>query len=222
MKEVQVVVFDKQPVISNKVIQMILTDVSEMFSSFKFNIECFNSFYLIKKALVKKTCDGKLMLAILDVQLKGEQNKTGIDLAKIIRNLKLNSKIIFHTSIDNRFQVLNIFENIKPEGYLVKSEIDYNQLKEAIFKTLSGETYYSDSVKLHLREAKLRKNDFDHLDYQILFELSKGVKTNKLPSILKTSLSTIESRKRKIAFVLGLNKVSSERLVEIAKKRKLV
>lgn len=223
MRKIDVCILEDEPLMCKKIFPILFQDISKGSLQFGFRVDCFLDYNSIRNRLIKKSVKGfNYDLAILDVGLVGLDTHTGLDIAILIRKLNPMTKIVFHTSIENRFEVLDIFNAVKPEGFLIKYETDYKSLKKAILEILSGKVYHSKTVMFFIKDSKKLTFELDDFDFKILFELSKGTKTNRLPALLGLSLSGIENRKRKIAFSLGMDTANSDKMVENAKKHKLI
>ncbi len=157
----------------------------------------------------------------LDVNLPEYSEKkifSGEDLALYIRKVSPDSKIIFLTMLSENFRLFNLVKNVNPEGLLVKSDVGSKDLKIAFQKVLLNKISYSNTV-LKLMQKQVT-NDFalDQFDRQILYQLSLGVQTKKLPEFIPLSLAAIEKRKKNLKDLFGLDKKGDLMLVKKAKQ----
>lgn len=138
-------------------------------------------------------------LVFLDISIpasKDGQFQSGEDLGALILKMFPEVKIIVITTYDNPLLLNNILFFISPKGFLNKGEVTTKILSEAIVKVLKGDTYYSTSILNLLHKNLSSKIYLDAKDKQILYELSKGVKTIDLKSTIPLSQGGIEKRKR--------------------------
>ncbi len=129
-----------------------------------------------------------------------EQEKihNGDDLAILARRNFPETKIVILTSHAQAFVLYNIVKEINPDGLLVKSDFDAEQLLEAVRRILAGEIFYSNTVRQNIRELSARNAYLDNYNRQIITLLSKGIKTKSLPDYLPLSISAIDKRKVQI------------------------
>ncbi|MDX1718562.1 MAG: response regulator [Salegentibacter mishustinae] len=157
----------------------------------------------------------------LDVNLPEYPAKkifSGEDLALYIRKVSKGSKIIFLTMLSENFRLYNLVKNVNPEGLLVKSDVGSKDLKIAFQEVLQNKISYSNTV-LRLMQKQVT-NDFalDQFDRQILYQLSLGIQTKKLPEVIPLSLAAIEKRKRHLKDLFGLDKEGDLILLQKAKQ----
>lgn len=159
--------------------------------------------------------------AFLDIRLPpytAKQINTGLDLAKLIRSYFPLCKIILLTMHSESVIVNNAIQEINPEGFILKNDIDSKSFKEAYQCIINGETFYSATIQKVRKEFLIEKLDFDAIDYQILALLAQKVKIKDMPIHLNLSLSTIEKRKVHIKNVLLKDKGGSKEIVAEAKR----
>lgn len=189
----------------NKVVLQTANDLQKAYDKINISLNTGNLFDLI----------------FLDVNLPeyAEQKiYSGEDLALYIRKVSSSSKIIFLTMLNENFRLYNLMKNVGPEGLLVKSDVGSKDLKTAFKDVLSNKVSYSDTVLKLMR--KQLTNDFalDQFDRQILFQLSLGVQTKKLPEVIPLSLAAIEKRKRNLKDLFELDKEGDLILIMKAKQ----
>ncbi|MBZ9632457.1 response regulator [Salegentibacter sp. LM13S] len=161
-------------------------------------------------------------IIFLDINLPEypeEKIYSGEDLALFIRKVSPHSKIIFLTMHNENFRLYNIVKNINPEGLLIKSDVASKDLMDAFNDVLAGRISYSDTVLKFMRNEITNEFTLDQYDREIIFQLSKGVQTKKLPEVIPLSLAAIEKRKRQLKDIFGIEKEGD--LVLINKARQL-
>ncbi len=122
---------------------------------------------ITERYVSQKTFDA----AFLDISLPpytAKEINTGLDLAKLIRSYFPLCKIILLTMHSESVIVNNAIQEINPEGFVLKNDIDSNSFKEAYQFIMNGETFYTATIQKVRNEFLAEKLDFDAIDYQIL------------------------------------------------------
>ncbi|WP_318343383.1 hypothetical protein [Flagellimonas baculiformis] len=164
----------------------------------------------------------KLHLALLDFRLGVNSSATGLDLAKSLKVSDSEAKIIFLTSISDKYHYYTIFKEINPEGFIIKSELGFNEIESAFRKVIAGETFFSPTIQNFLRKEMSVPKEIEDVDRQLLFLLSRGAGTRDLSEKLKLSPSGIEWRKRRLANLFGLDTGQTHALIETARTKGLL
>ena len=164
-------------------------------------------------------------LTLIDVNLPASKDgkiTSGEDVASIVKELHPEAKIIILTmhSEDNRIH--NIFQNINPQGFLIKSDLSSKELLRAVEDVLDGKSYFSDTVNNHFRKMVSNNFTLDQKNLQILYHLSRGIQTNNLGNYIGLSLSAIEKRKNHIKELFDIKSANDEMLIEEARNRGFV
>jgi DNA-binding NarL/FixJ family response regulator len=160
-------------------------------------------------------------LALLDINLPAykEFNITnGIDLALLIREKFTNCKIVLLTMHSEPLTVDKIIKRIKPEGFISKSDINFELFPIICKKIIEGDTFRSTTITTSQRELFKHNINWDKHDNEILILIYQGVKTVNLPDYIPLSMSAIEKRKANIKDQLLKGKGSDKDLIEKAKK----
>ncbi len=138
-------------------------------------------------------------LVLLDISLPPSKNglfQSGEDLGRLILKKYPETKIIVITSFHDPLVLNNILHTISPKGFLFRGDVSSRILSAAILKVLKGDTYYSTLILNLIQKNLSSKIILDAMDKQILYELSKGVKTVDLKNTIPLSQAGIEKRKR--------------------------
>ncbi len=146
-------------------------------------------------------------IIFLDISLPPSESLkifSGEDLGLKIREFSPTSKIIILTMYNENFRIYNILKSISPEGLLIKSDVSPQELYRAFRMVLLDKLYYSNTVKVLMRRQFANDFVLDDLDRNILFQLSKGVRTKDLIRFIPLSLAAIEKRKRAIKEILDV------------------
>ncbi len=170
---------------------------------------------------VQKLQRHRVQIVLLDLQLPVSKNGRficGEDLGLLIRKESPNTKIIVLTSINELTRIFNIINEIDPDGFMIKSDIESDDLKNAIKHVLKGQKFYSKSIKGYTKKAIANDVIIDDFDRLILYHLSMGEKTKDLTKFIPLSTRAIEVRKTKLKVLLDISNDNSFNLVKSAKK----
>ncbi|WP_426094732.1 response regulator [Flavobacterium sp. DSR2-3-3] len=163
----------------------------------------------------------KIDFALLDISLPPYIDfniNNGIDLAILIREKFANCKIVLLTMHSEPLIVDKIIKQIKPEGFISKSDINFELFPIICKKIIEGDIFRSNTI-IESQRALFKKNtNWDNHDNQILILISQGVKTVNLPNYIPLSMSAIEKRKANIKDQLLKGKGSDKDLIGKAKK----
>lgn len=160
-------------------------------------------------------------LALLDISLppyKAFNIENGIDLASLIRKKFAYCKIVLLTMHSEPLTVNTVIKEINPEGFVSKSDINFELFPIICKKIMDGDTFRSQTI-LESQQELFKKNiNWDKHDTQILILISQGIKTVNLPDYIPLSMSAIEKRKANIKEQLLMGKGSDSDLIAKAKK----
>ncbi len=163
-------------------------------------------------------------LAILDLGLPHYVEKnlySGEDLAKIIRKRTPFTKIVFISGLCNSMQLISIFQNINPEGFLEKCDVKNEDFANMIRNILNGETFIGEFIKKLKIELLENENYFDFYNIQIIKLISQGIKTKDIPNHIPLTLSAVHKRKQKIKKTLNIESGNDMDIIIEAQKRKI-
>lgn len=179
---------------------------------------CDSAFDKIKASA---TNDNPYDIVFLDIKLPPSTNGliiSGEDLGIKTKELTPNTKVVILTMFNNNFRIHNILKNVNPDGFLVKSDVTSDELTRAFHVILNDPPYYSHTVTKLLRTRIINDVVLDDIDRNILFHLSKGIKTKNLTAHIPLSLAAIEKRKRHLKEIFQVEKKGDESLLEEARK----
>jgi DNA-binding NarL/FixJ family response regulator len=160
-------------------------------------------------------------LALIDINLPPCEKfniNNGIDLALLIREKFINCKIVILTMHSEHLTVDKIIKKIQPEGFISKSDINFESFPSICKKIIDGDLFQSQTIIESQRKLFKKNINWDIHDNQILTLISEGVKTINLPNHIPLSMSAIEKRKANIKGQLLMGKGSDKDLVRKAKK----
>ncbi|MBW8201227.1 response regulator [Flagellimonas abyssi] len=218
MEPKRVLIVEDEPLTCHA-LKLALDDISQKDPGPEFEVAIYHTYGEAQDLI---SSNNMVNLALLDFRLGPDTSATGFDLAKLLRASATNAKIIFLTSISDRHQYYTIFREINPEGFIIKSELDFKGIEGALTRVISGETYFSPSIQDFLRKEMSIPKEVEDVDRQLLFLLSKGAGTRDLSEELKMSPSGIEWRKRRLARLFGLESGQTLPLIESAKTKGLL
>ena len=164
-------------------------------------------------------------VAFFDISMPEYAEKgiySGEDLASLIKTEMPNCKVILLTMHTELLKINNIIKNINPNGLIIKNDLTFDELIFAFDKIINNESYYSQTVIKLVGQAQYNNIELDAFDKQILFHLSKGVKTKDLPQYIPLSLSAIEKRKLSIREILEVKGGTDIYLINEAKTKGVI
>ena len=140
-------------------------------------------------------------LVLLDINIPASKDKKilcGEDLGMELKGIFPNVKIIVFTSHNNNYRLNNILKSLNPEGFIIKSDIDFQKLLDALNSVIMDLPYYSKAILQLMRRHMINDFSLDKIDRQLLYQLSKGAKMKHLTKVIPLSKSAIELRKRNL------------------------
>ncbi len=221
-KSIQVLIIEDHPLIVEAYFKA-FDIISKKLSGFNFNIttveDCSRAEVKIENSIKENSIYD---LVLLDIRLPSKDDSTihsGEDIGVLITEKSPNSKIIISTTLNDNFRVYNIMKNINPDGFLIKNDINSEEILEAIEKVLNETPYFSKTVLKYLRNQF--SNDFvlDQFDRQILYELSLGTKMKDMPNTIALSLPSIEKRKKNLKELFNIESSEDRELILVAKEK---
>lgn len=121
---------------------------------------------------------------------------SGEDVGRKIREVSPDSKLAVLTMFAENLRLLTIFKNLKPEAFMVKSDVSSSEFLEAFDNMLQGRSYSSQTVQDLMRKQIVNDYDITKTDREILLHLSKGLKSKDIPKVVPLSLASVEKRKK--------------------------
>jgi len=160
-------------------------------------------------------------LVLLNIDVPVSNTKTLIsaeDIALTLKDKFPKVKTIVLAAYCNNLKINTILTSFNPDSLLIKSDIDFKELVNAIDTVLMDTPYYSKTVLQLLRRRV--SNDFvlDKVDKLILYHLSRGAKTKDLPNLINLSKGGVERRKRHLKEVFNIEKGDDQKLLQCAEK----
>jgi DNA-binding NarL/FixJ family response regulator len=155
-------------------------------------------------------------LVISDIKLP---EKSGLDLAKEVKRLKPNIKVILLSQYSNKEYVSNGLKN-GIDGYLIKST-GVNDLLKAISAVLNGKQYLCRESSQMMALAKFEPNsELSERELEILKLIAEGVKGKNIADRLNIHIATVDYHKKNLRLKLGVT--STTDLARIAFKMGII
>ncbi|MFE3872161.1 response regulator [Flavobacterium sp. ZS1P70] len=218
-----ILIVDDHPMTVDSYINLLSeNDFNENKPNFIKSYDCENAY---NKIIYYSKQNINIDFALLDISLPpyNEFNiNNGVDLALLIRKKFKNCKIVLLTMHSEPLKVDRIIKELKPEGFISKSDINFEIFPIICKKIIAGDIFYSKTIMESQRELFKKNINWDNHDNQILILISQGVKTVNLPNYIPLSMSAIEKRKANIKEQLLLGKGSDKDLIGKAKKLGLI
>lgn len=199
-KTINVLIVEDAPIII-EAWEAAFEHLSENQSRFKFKIKtatnCDDAQAEIRKAITSIPFD----LVLLDINIPASSDQTllsGEDLGVVLKETFPKIKIMVFTSHYNNYRLNSILKSLNPDGFIIKCEITFKTLLEALISVLDDLPYYSKTVLQLMRRHIISDFTLDRIDRQLLYHLSKGSKMKHLTEVILLSKSALELRKRNL------------------------
>ena len=147
---------------------------------------------------------------------------SGEDLILIVKKWQPNAKVVVLTSHCESIVLFKILKECNPDGILIKSDFQAQELIVAFDAIIQGGKYFSETVTTHQKSWSEKSKVMDSYNRQILSLLSQGVKTKNIPDLLHLSKSAIDKRKAILKQLLGIDKGNDEDILKEARKQGLI
>ena len=206
---------------------LLLDDHPSVTSSYKNGIDGLNLSFPYKTAFCHtlEECYSRIFIEkkipdfiIIDLSMPAylkEKINDGFDLAQLIRDNFSKTKIIISTMHTSPLYIYSIIEKIKPEGFFIKSDLDFDEISKALQIVISGDFYYTKIVKDILTNMKKHFFCEDELNRNIMILTSKRYTNKEIGQFLKISESTIEKRKSVLKQHLGIDGSNDRKMTEV-------
>ena len=175
--------------------------------------------------IITTSRDTPFDIAFFDISMPAYEEKgihSGEDLAMLIKEVMPNCKVILLTMHTELLKINSIIKIINPNGLIIKNDLTFDELLVAFDKILKNDHYYSQTVVRLISQSQQDNFDVDPFDKQILYHLSKGIKTKDIPSYVPLSLSAVEKRKLNLKEMLDVKGSSDVELITEAKNKGLI
>ena len=144
---------------------------------------------------------------------------SGEDIGIRIKQLLPDCKIIIATTFNDNYRIQVILKNVNPDGFLIKNDINKDELVTSIKTVLDNSPYYSKSVLELFRQQSSVDYRLDKIDRQLLYEMSIGTKMKELPNIIPMSMTGLEKRKKHLKVIFDVEDNDDRELILKAKEK---
>jgi DNA-binding NarL/FixJ family response regulator len=144
---------------------------------------------------------------------------SGEDVGIKIRQVLPKCKIIVATTFNDNYRIQVILKNVNPDGFLIKNDINKDELVTSIQTILDNSPYYSKSVLELFRKQSSIDYKLDKIDRQLLYEMSIGTKMKDLPNIIPMSMAGLEKRKKQLKELFKVQDNDDRELILKAKEK---
>ena len=193
------------------------------FPDFKIEMSMANTFNLGKEMILDSAKSNTFYdILLLDIQLSSIKEgyaRTGEDLGIYAREVSPDSKIVFLSSFSDNYRINSIMNTVNPEGYMVKTDINEDALREMVETVLTEPPYYTKKAMIAIRNKMSSDIYLDDNDKKLLYYLSIGTKTKDMIEYVSLSLPGIENRKRQLKEIFGVGKENDYALINAAREK---
>ena len=168
--------------------------------------------YSCEEAYYKLQNTTHFELALIDFGLPTFLDKdiaSGSDLAKVIKQLHPECKIIIITAHTEVLLVYEIFKHTQTEGLIIKNDLTPENLPIAVLKVLDGAKFHSASVTKVIQEIWKKDLMVDDTNREILMYLARGYKIKDIERSTLHSMSTVQRRIAQMKDVFNVTEETS-------------
>lgn len=217
-----ILVVDDHPINVDAYVNLINSNSSKEEIIFHKAKDCFTSLKIVNQL---EKSNSPLDVALIDINIpeyREEKLLSGTDIALLIRNSFPDCIIIMLTMHTEPLILINVLEQVKPEGFISKNDIDFETFPDIFYNIINLEDYYSSSINNSIQSLLRQTIKWDEFDTQIVLLLNKGIQTKDLPQHINLSLSSIEKRKAALKRQILDQKASDNDLIKKCKVLKLI
>jgi DNA-binding NarL/FixJ family response regulator len=172
--------------------------------------------------ITKASKNNGIDIIFLDISLPPSTDGkilSGEDIGIKIKQLLPKCKIIVATTFNDNYRIQVILKNVNPNGFLIKNDINKDELVTSIKTVLDNSPYYSKSVLELFRKQSSVDYQLDKIDRQLLYEMSIGTKMKELPNVIPMSMTGLEKRKKHLKIIFDVDEGDDRALVLKAKEK---
>jgi DNA-binding NarL/FixJ family response regulator len=220
-KKYNVLIIDDHPIIADaykSAFEFISSENNKIEFKIEIAINCDEAILKITEATKKNGID----IVFLDISIPPSSDGkilSGEDLGVSIKKMLPNCKIIVATTFNDNYRIQVILKNVNPDGFLIKNDVNKEELVTSIKTVLEGTPYYSKSVLELFRKQSSTDYKLDKIDRQLLYEMSIGTKMKDLPNIIPMSMAGLEKRKKNLKELFKVRDNDDRELILKAKEK---
>lgn len=217
-KELNILMIDDHPIILEGYKKILLDNRSEVV---EMTIDTANSCDEAN-AKIESSLKGKAYdICFLDIGLPPSKDReflSGEDIGKKIRKHSPNSQLAVLTMFVENLRLLTIFKNLRPDAFMVKSDVSSKEFLQAFDNMLEGKTYSSQTIQDLMRKQIMNEYDITKTYRDILLHLSQGLKSKEIPKYIPISLASVEKRKKMMREAFEVEDVRDITLINKARE----
>jgi len=216
-----VLIIDDHPIISDAY-KSAFDFISAENTDLKFNISIANNCDSAIEKIMEASKGVGIDIVFLDISLPPSSDGkylSGEDIGIKIKQVLPKCKVIIATTFNDNYRIQVILKNVNPEGFLIKNDINKDELVTSIKTVMDDSPYYSKSVLELFRKQASIDYRLDKIDRQLLYEMSIGTKMKDLPKVIPMSLAGLEKRKKHLKELFGVQDNYDRELISKAKEK---
>lgn len=221
-KHLKVLIIENEPLIIDS-IKLAFTNLSGASNTLSFSLTVINKNDFTLSEISNLPKFKALDLVLLNINMYEPSIKSlsfKEDLAIALKNQFPNIRLILLASHCDNYRINNAFKTLKPEGFLIKSDIDFKKLVKAIGNVIGETSYYSKKILNQLRRYIINDLYLDETDRLILYHLSMGIRTKDLTNLVPMTIGGIEKRKRRLKDIFKLKSHSTDKCLLLSAREK--
>lgn len=216
-----VLIVDDHPIIADAY-KSAFNYISSENEELKFDIAIVNNSDDAIETITKASKLDGIDIVFLDISLPPSTDGkilSGEDIGIKIRQIIPDCKIIIATTFNDNYRIQVILKNVNPDGFLIKNDVNKDELVTSIKTILADTPYYSKSVLELFRKQSSIDYKLDKIDRQLLYEMSIGTKMKDLPKIIPMSMTGLEKRKKHLKVLFEVRENDDRELILKAKEK---
>ena len=216
-----VLLIDDHPIIADaykSAFEFINSENEAVEFDIKIVTNCDDAIIAIEQASKKEGLD----IVFLDISLPPSSDGkylSGEDIGIRIKQVLPKCKIIVATTFNDNYRIQVILRTVNPDGFLIKNDINKDELVTSIKTIMDKAPYYSKSVLELFRKQASIDYQLDKIDRQLLYEMSIGTKMKDLPNIIPMSMAGLEKRKKQLKELFKVEDNDDRELILKAKEK---
>lgn len=216
-----VLLIDDHPIIADaykSAFEFISSENKAVEFDIKIVTNCDDAIVAIEQAAKKDGLD----IVFLDISLPPSSDGkylSGEDIGIRIKQVLPKCKIIVATTFNDNYRIQVILRTVNPDGFLIKNDINKDELVTSIKTIMDKAPYYSKSVLELFRKQASIDYQLDKIDRQLLYEMSIGTKMKDLPNIIPMSMAGLEKRKKQLKELFKVEDNDDRELILKAKEK---